>query len=536
MGKPKIGTIAKEALLTAIRMHDQRIDSFILDETNLRMNVMAELTKKFQGCMTVLASNLNVESVSTGTKRSSVCFAKDDKSMGAIEPFLKVLRFCAAIVAASSDANSHTSIKHNFLKLFSEKFLPCVKNSVLENGEEQVLATQSILERMMSETFYFRCDESANGLKGVENEESILQTSFPKIINPLCLTISSFLSDDEELFHVLFRRVGSVSRCVSVSTIQLLTTLLSTMSASDAQKFVIFSRNNHDTTPHYSAVGLESWFEVLEDVVEPFIQKHIPHRETRQLSNYTDSSLNHILHKLIGNNSEQIATETFSGRHEYGPLFIVGYNKLQSFLSLNYDEQLAVTGLVNKCIIFLVAIIFHNPTQNVIERVFIMLSKLFDTVDNLESEIQSHKANVTQVKEKIDLVREVLASPVSSKLQSRKVVESESAQVVRILESSIILEELRHEMEGSVLAMKELLLLSVRSTLFKTDSNVPNIDIVPMPPFIGEDDWSTDGENEHDGNNLINSHDLDVDTFLTECESMEVALDEVLSSLSSPQS
>ena len=564
MGKPKIGAIAKEALLTSIGMHDARIDSFILDETNLKVNIVAELTKKYRNCVTALTLNINSDPVSIGTNRPSSQENNEvtpaEKSM---ESFVKVLHFCAAVVAsATSRSEAGTpSIRGEMLKLFIDDFLQTVKSCLLDNGEEQVLAAQSVLRRLLLETFAAPAEKKEKGnASNLQNSSGSssdhLIAGFARITNSLCITTTHFVCDNEDILQVLVRRVGSVSRSVSVSTIQLLSSLLTISSLTEACQLVL-GRSTGDSILGRTKEGMnlsEAPVDSYSDInasLESFEAQFMSCCNVVALEDYTQASVNHILGKVASTvESIHFHFHPDMSDEDAGHLFLVSLQKLQSFLSLKYDEQLAVTGLVYKCIIVLLASVLNSPSPTFILRVFQMLSKFFESVHKLEAELESHKVNIPEVDAKFEIVREVLAAPSSSAPHNRKVVDTENHQVVRILESSIIIEELIHEMEGAILAFKQLIFLSARTSGSESHSSSDPPPILLQDASVGlrslnEDAWSTDDEEVNQGDTSYEEEGLDVsdvtllsetltmDNFLLECENMEGQLEEVLASLSS---
>ena len=69
--KPRVGTYAKEALLTAINMHDQRIDTFILKHTNLTEILVMDICKRY---------NFLFESFTNNTTQLSIVLATSTPS------------------------------------------------------------------------------------------------------------------------------------------------------------------------------------------------------------------------------------------------------------------------------------------------------------------------------------------------------------------------------------------------------------------------------------------------------------------------
>lgn len=566
MGKPKIGSVAKEALLTSIGMHHPSVDSFILDETNLKVNIIAELSKKFQNCVAALMLNVSSESISSGTHRltqnDELTTTAEKSVTTSTDSFIKVLHFCAAVVATASPVSdtASSSIRSVMLKLFADVFLLAVKTSLLENGEEQVLAAQSVLRRIFQETFESPGEKKPVPATPVDASSSErLVSGFSKSTSPLCSAVTAFVCDDEIILQTLVRRVGSVSRPVSVSTIQLLSSLLEVSSLAEASRLVV-DRGRQEPGATNSAETIDILSEINASV-EAFLAKYMSSCDDLGLGLYVQASINHILGKLAGSGEQTkiILCSENNDDGDFGLLFMVSHLKLQNFLSLKYDEQLCVTGLINKCIVGLLSCLLSSPSSALNSRVFYMLSMTFDTVRGLEEELRAHKGNIPESDVKYDFVRQVLAAPSTSDPQIKKVVESEHHQVVRILESCIMIEELSSEMEGSVLAFQQLLFLSssVSSAGSVQGPDAPEFSMsssVLSPAEWPEDSWSTDDESgdicecddsdqkdhgtelENDSSVMMQSLNITMDNFLEECESMESQLEEALQSSQAPSS
>jgi hypothetical protein len=216
MGKPRVGLAAKEALLLAVSMHDIRVDEFIILETNLAKNIVSELCKKFEACVSTTASVNATVPIATGTSRVSDSDTSSHfvHSGGmptkpvTVDSFIRVLRFCAAFVAAASSevAVDGESLRSSICSLFANQFLTdCVKSHLLENGEQHVLAAQSlcayILQEVSSPGRGKQTDESNSSSQGAS---SSMHTLRPLTTNLFCA--------DPEILQAFLPRVGSVSR------------------------------------------------------------------------------------------------------------------------------------------------------------------------------------------------------------------------------------------------------------------------------------------------------------------------------------
>lgn len=535
MGKPQLGIIAKEALLTAINIHDPRIESYILDETNLKFNILAELSKKFQICVSTLSSQFSVEPISTGTSRNALYKegTNCEKSSTSLESFMKVLRFSAAVVASATNndnKNTALSLKAEMVSLYSKDLLPFVKSYLLENGEEQVLAAQTTLRKMLSELYEARATGSHfSDINAKSTDDSAWFNTMPNEMNPLCQITMEFLCKDDEVVNAIVRRVGSVSRSVSVSTIQLLSSLLA-ISHLDLAATLVLSRSAPLQVAEVSKTGRNN-HSLSYDSLDSFTSQYLQNCKESELAVNVQYFTGMLLSKaMLGGVAQDICIEG----SEFGPVFVVAQNRLRSFLSLKYDEQLAVTGLVNKCILILLACMLKCPSPSLITRAFEMISFLFDDVRNLVEDLKVHKRSVPDAEAKCEIIRQMLATPSSCNLKDKRTIEKESQQAIRVLESCILIEEQLCEMQGAVLAFQGL--LGANET-----ENVMLVEEATGVSFLSVDDVITSTMSDDDGDGDV--HDelspssqlqiLSVENFLAECDDMEAKLDEVISSFSS---
>jgi len=571
MGKPKIGAIAKEALLISIGMHDPRVDSFVLHNTNLKANIIGELTKKFKNCVAILTINFKPEHFTAGTTlpvhKSSEATNEEKIMFHAVESFVKVLHFCAAVVSSGSTSSISSSrpstpnaIRPAMVAQFASVFLPTVKSCLLENGEEHVLAAQFLVRRLLHELFEAPTkSDITSGLHNCNAPDQLI-AGISRSTNPLCVNMTNFICNDDVVLQLLFRRVGSVSRPVSVSSMQLLSSLLMTCSLPEGHRLVIAGSN--DTSLRSSSLGMVR--NNVKLALDSFIMEHIISYNDNVPDEYSTTCLNIILGKLAMSDISLLHLKQVSV--ESGPIFSISCNKLQKILSLQYDEQLSVTGLVIKCVIELIGCLIFVSTEDELECGFKMLSALFETRCKIAADLLSLQENIPDVDVKLKMIREVLAAPIECSHESRKYVDSENYQIVRILESSVIVDELGREMEGGLLAFRQLIysLSDCASLECPSDTQeyrgLPPVlsqsDIVPSIGLIynEEDTWSTDDESGEvdccNENHVL--HDIDhekssssnerhatlpltnhtVDVFLAECNDMEIQLDQILATVS----
>ena len=95
MGRPKVGSVAKQAVLAAIALRDERIEHFIVTDTNLLDNVVTELCRKYQKAVELWSS----VGVAAHAGKTPVDL------QGILDAFLRVLRFTCAMYSASSSLN-----------------------------------------------------------------------------------------------------------------------------------------------------------------------------------------------------------------------------------------------------------------------------------------------------------------------------------------------------------------------------------------------------------------------------------------------
>jgi hypothetical protein len=497
MGKPKVGLQAKEALLVAVSMHDRRVDRFILTETNLPRNIVHEMVKKFGVCVAASVTFVPITPATSGISRGEILSGApsasvDPSSKSSIISFVKVLRFCAAFVSAASDQGgteefdgfmniedpSCASLQATVCDHYRDLFLhECVKPALLENGEQQVLVVQSLFRSMLLEL------SPSQSRKLGDSSLSSLNASAAQL---LCTPTTALICEDRELLQTILRRAGSVFRPVSISTLQLLSTLLGAASMRESCRLILApeevegggssgSKGNPgeqspatpsksldiDTTLNKVISGAATKFGSI-----PWVGRCNAQGARENCStNYMEAGLDRILSRLAGGiqcqGSEallQIDPTMFpvaGSRPVGGPLLELTKRKLASFLTLKYDEQVAVTGLVEKCVTMLSTLLVlsgSDPMGNILLKLFI---GLFESVSERVTELANHMKSFSDAEQKLEIICAVLNDP-NCDQRYRRLIEKESMQVVRILETSLIVRELYREFEGSLLAVRQL--------------------------------------------------------------------------------
>jgi hypothetical protein len=498
LGKPEVGLQAKEALLLAVSMHDRRVDRFILTETNLPTNIVKEMVRKFGVCVAASVTFVPITPAASGISRGEIAAGAPDLSYkSSIVSFMKVLKFCAAFVSAASDqgvseefdgymnimedpscASLQATVCDHYRILFLRE---CVRPALLENGEQQVLVVQSIFRSMLLEL-----SPSQNRRLG-DPTLSSLNSSAAQL---LCTPTTALICEDRELLQAIFPRAGGVSRSVSISTLQLLSTLLGAASMRESCRLILSpeeaeggnggSKGNPgeqspatpsksldiDTTLNKVISGAATKFGSI-----PWVGRCNGQGVRENCStNYMEAGLDRILSRLAGGIQCQGAEALLQidptmfpvtgSRPVGGPLLELTKRKLASFLTLKYDEQVAVTGLVEMCVTMLSTLLVlsgSDPMGNILLKFFI---GLFESVSERVTELANHMKSFADAEQKLEIICAVLNDP-NCDQRYRRLIEKESTQVVRILETSLIVRELYREFEGSLLAVRQLRLVLI---------------------------------------------------------------------------
>eukprot|EP00602_Paraphysomonas_sp_CaronLab_P000510 CAMPEP_0185020030 /NCGR_PEP_ID=MMETSP1103-20130426/2616_1 /TAXON_ID=36769 /ORGANISM="Paraphysomonas bandaiensis, Strain Caron Lab Isolate" /LENGTH=862 /DNA_ID=CAMNT_0027550669 /DNA_START=103 /DNA_END=2691 /DNA_ORIENTATION=- len=583
MGKPKVGLAAKEALLTAVSMHDPRVDMFILTETNLPKNVVNELCKKFASCVSASSMVVPFAPAASGTHRNVVPLEADaltrdvsGKSSQFMKPaptesFAKVLRFCAAFVSSASNGTSYVSKDNQSLRsilcdMYLRFFLKeCVRPHLLESGEQQVLATHSLLRYMLY--------EMSPGMQVPNTARTSGALKYKGLFGVLCPLTSGFLCNDAELLQTILPRAGSVSRAVSVSTIQLLSSLLSVSSLDDAKKLVIFPLDTgaiSDCHPGEDepTVRIPTEFQLasaLESLARSTVRMA---SDTYWIGTpagciediYLEAALERVLSRLGGSSLTPTGHFCNSKRNIYefqlgGPLLELTQRKLHVFLTLKYDEQVAVTGLVEKCVSLLCALLVVSLPDDMGYCIFKMLSSLINTICGMVNDLTNHLGKVQDSSSKIGVVREVLKDPIACDPRARKYVEKESQQILRMLETAVIVQEMYREVEGCLYAIEKLRAVvfsgSLTSsfprrgatTLTPTEIRVADAEDIhtieddcfeishnTSVAYACDDDCQSDYSyaSSEDGSTVDDLQCLNEESFLSECADLEMSLNRIL--------
>lgn len=304
MGKPKIGTYAKQAILNAIAIRDARIETFIVLETNMLDNVITELCKKYQKVVEVWSSFEGHDQAAMGPPKA-VVLAPSSHAVDvgenakvvrqSLDVFLRVLRFCHSINNVASEYSPHRSVDwgiyprlssltddrersqsyspprnasfgHHYSSrgaeqpicsisselsdLFRDLFLDvCLRSATSSSGSEQyVLSVQSLLRRIIAALQACEAQHHLSiGTKSKCSPGPKGNISPSLVRNRIALhelTANFFLSRPE-FVGVLVARAGAVSKAVVISSLNLLSDLLATASLKDLVICVFANGANH---------------------------------------------------------------------------------------------------------------------------------------------------------------------------------------------------------------------------------------------------------------------------------------------------
>lgn len=242
MGKPRVGSFAKEALLVAINMRDSRVDSFILDKTKLLLNVVTELCRKFstaqeqmvtspakigQFASHQLGSPLGSAASTFSSQLRALTPRQAEVKPNALDALGRAIRLVDAISSASFvasvDESAHlppgaspiqvgsSMLTQSILREYETLFLfASLRPSIESGGEQQALVNSTLLRRLL-------LDLSSYSLDGAT---LYVTTGF------LCCSRSVMTSQPVDMLGYLVERCQTLSRTVNEASLQLLSLLL----------------------------------------------------------------------------------------------------------------------------------------------------------------------------------------------------------------------------------------------------------------------------------------------------------------------
>jgi hypothetical protein len=272
MGQTKVGSIAKQAVLTALSMKDPRVETFVVSDTNLLDNVITELCRKYHKSLDVWAAgdakpSHDVKaafdafskvlrfacalhqlccggsfSVAPGSPRASNLdtFTINDVPSPTTPNFSVSYSIALAMQTPSSGGAGQAGVrmKSEIVLLFRDMFLDvCHRTAVTHNSEQQVLAVQLLLRSMLQTLHASRWTIDLN----VALPSSGGDTSFLAAEPSLHEIAANYFIGNGEFMAVVLSRVGAMSKAVVVSALQLLSDLMAGASLSASIEFVLGS-------------------------------------------------------------------------------------------------------------------------------------------------------------------------------------------------------------------------------------------------------------------------------------------------------
>jgi hypothetical protein len=139
-----------------------------------------------------------------------------------------------------------------------------------------------------------------------------------------------------------------------------------------------------------------------------------------------------------------------------GPLMDLILAKLKIFLTLRFEEQLAMTGLIEKSICLLCTLIVASQGKNARDVGYLnLVTDIMDSVDLLWKEVLGYLRKIPEYSKKFIEFKKVLTD-CKSDIRKKKLLENMPANVKKIMESSVIVRELLSEVRGHLIAVRKL--------------------------------------------------------------------------------
>lgn len=351
---------------------------------------------------------------------------------------------------------------------------------------------------------------------------------------------------DDVISHML---INDDNISVSISTMQLLSTLLESCGLEEAKHLVCACSPNTSDVKSYEDIdtlslvrrALDRGAAVCESSV--WIYK-VTAESMEATSGYRDAAMSRILRLLTGSFTAHHTSPQTTASEERGfisgSLFELTLRKLRLFLTLKYDEQVAVTGLVERCItVFAVLAVQAGEDAAISAEYTSKIVEMSECSCDLIDQLSSHLNKIADCESKITAVRSVLVDPQGVDQRSRKIIDSENQQVLRILETGVLIRELFCEIEGGLLAIEHL------SGMLHGDVADDSVDLIKdeshqihKDVFFNDDNEEDDDEDEScsDGGDFDMSVSglgelgnlISEETFLSACAGLEESLEDIL--------
>ena len=573
--KNNIGNQAKEALIIALSMNDERMNTFIQQHTNLLVAAVNDIIKGYQITYELLLSmsrspqnshkplllhltypyaksnkylqynKMRTEAGTVGSKDSTA----ESTLQSHLEVFVLALRFCNAITkatksVATGDRADHDSptIREQIKELYTTHFLHgCVSETVVALAEQQILASNVLLRRLLIElsvgsndnyllgiTTEFLCQHSkATGESDATKDNSLGQAMISRAAGAVSQTVvvssinylTQFLSS-APLMHAwsLIRKVNASSTVSAATEFTSLSLILDLHSIDEKLNklcdLAINTLPDAPEAPEATASGGRK--SIGSKVVSSFLtEKQLVDIATEGILARLSGDLNAFLTFGIDSDAdpqrddlEPPQQRALSG----GSLFILIHKKLTTFLTLSFEEQVALRGLLEHFTRVLCALLITSSGTNSINgydsHILNGMIEVLMLVEALWKDIQRHLTEaMSEWETKLSALRHVLTytallvdnqskqslnSEFKMDLKKYKLVLNEPQQSRRILESAAIVLDMLCDIKASLHAMKSLrkeaksLVNSVRNASSDLDTtfalNTPSPDNF-MSPF-----------------------------------------------------
>lgn len=232
------------------------------------------------------------------------------------------------------------------------------------------------------------------------------------------------------------------------------------------------------------------------------------------------------------NSSNSSPLSTSVSLESRGPLMDLILLKLKGFLSLRFEEQLVVTGLIEKsiCLLCSFMIISDGTTTREVGYLNLVID-IMTRVDDLWKEVLGHLKKIPDYSRKLAEFKRALAGT-KSDLRKKKLLEKDASNVERILECAVIVRELLAEVRGHILAVRQLRqgLDEMSEGLFDVSGSIHLTKMNDSSTLICSDDEDEEEPDVLPDDNLYDPvPEIKEEDFLSEFESLERTLTDLIS-------
>lgn len=492
---------------------------------------------------------------------------------------------------------ANRSIKSELEILFQDIFLSaCVRTMVLPSSSEQQVLSMQLLIRQIIQSLMacrVRCVRSNDSLYGgstflkssafVSPRRSYspidLSTSLRSELVPLSELTANYFIESPEFMSVVVSRAGAMSKAVVISTLQLIASLMNSCSFNSAVKCLFaVPWNRSDLSFAFNTLSdshdVDSMLRSLAErrisgVEEAGCSVCLGYKYSAVPSAYVDAALKRMMARIFSfSDLETFFDISDSTTYQHSPdiciatspnepnccaslgdsfnvcagnisVLTVMFKKLAGFLTLKFDEQIALTGIISQisCLVAtLLTVSKHAADSENLQR-FGMLWHLNQIVESLYETIQCHlQPQTPNYNALINFVHNQLfqcpssaysEDMISNREQHRRPKELENPRVYQVVETAVLVEELLFESRAYVIAAFALRSQSNQSPRFSEEMLSPNVSpIAPAPcgssNILG---YSDDIEIEED----LHMHRLDSELNLSCLSKLDELLKEITS-------